>query len=91
MPGGAAPTCFHTVESCRHQPSNSCGLIALIVQAAGTVNVRTRDNVVHNQFKVEDVKRLLSQERDSRSLTSVFGSGGSSADGEQQQEPVADG
>eukprot|EP00878_Enallax_costatus_P019740 GHUV01020834.1.p1 GENE.GHUV01020834.1~~GHUV01020834.1.p1 ORF type:complete len:437 (+),score=132.50 GHUV01020834.1:306-1616(+) len=51
-------------------------------RAEGTVNVRTRDNVVHGMHQLEDVKRLIAQERDSRSLTSVFG--------EQQQDPAAD-
>lgn len=60
------------------------------MQAEGTVNVRTRDNVVHGMHKLEDVKRLIAQERDSRSLTSAFDSGRRSADGEQQQKPAAD-
>lgn len=51
--------------------------------AEGTVNVRTRDNVVHGMRKIAEVKQLLAQERDSRSLESAFGS--KHADGEQQQ------
>lgn len=45
--------------------------------------MRTRDNVVHGMRKVAEVKQLLAQERDSRSLESAFGS--KHADGEQQQ------
>jgi threonyl-tRNA synthetase len=44
------------------------------VQAEGTVNVRTRDNVVHGMRTVAEVKQLLARERDSRSLDSAFGS-----------------
>jgi threonyl-tRNA synthetase len=53
-----------------------------------TVNVRTRDNVVHGMHTVSDLKVLLAKERDSRSLTSAFAI---HADGEQQQQqPAAD-
>lgn len=57
--------------------------LCVCAQAEGTVNVRTRDNVVHGMRKVAEVKQLLAQERDSRSLESAFGS--KHADGEQQQ------
>lgn len=57
-------------------------------QAEGTVNVRTRDNVVHGMHKLEDVKRLLMQERDSRSRTSAFASHDQQ---EQQQQPQQEG
>jgi hypothetical protein len=54
--------------------------------AAETVNVRTRDNVVHGQFHLSDVLTILREERDTRALSSVFGAhhdkrvAGSSAD-----------
>lgn len=67
-----------------------CLLLYRWLQVEGTVNVRTRDNVVHGMHRLEDVKQLLAQERNNRSLTSVFGSGSSSADGQQHQQPPAD-
>jgi hypothetical protein len=62
----------------------------IMLQAEGTVNVRTRDNVVHGMRPIDEVKQLLAQERNSRSLGSAFGS--KHEDGEQQQEaaPAAD-
>lgn len=54
--------------------------------AEGTVNVRTRDNVVHGMRPLAEVKQLLAQERDSRSLTSAFGSKHEDGSSEQQQE-----
>ena len=33
----------------------------------GTVNVRTRDNVVHGEFSVEDITEKLIRLRDSKS------------------------
>lgn len=41
-------------------------------KAAGTVNVRTRDNVVHGMHSVDDVIAVLSEERATRSLKSKF-------------------
>lgn len=52
-------------------------------KAAQTVNVRTRDNVVHGMFKLEDVRALMVQERDSRSKESTLSGKG--------QKPAADG
>jgi hypothetical protein len=51
------------------------------------VNVRTRDNVVHGMRSIGEVVQLLAHERDSRSLTSAFGS--KHEDGEQQQDAAA--
>ena len=39
----------------------------------GTVNVRTRDNVVHGEHKLEALLEVLNQERQERSLTCMFG------------------
>ncbi|GLC55278.1 hypothetical protein PLESTB_000967300 [Pleodorina starrii] len=52
-------------------------------KTAQTVNVRTRDNVVHGMFKLEDVRALMVQERDSRSRESTLSGKG--------QKPAADG
>lgn len=41
-------------------------------KAERTVNVRTRDNVVHGMHSLQDLKNILLEERDSRSLTSLF-------------------
>ena len=58
------------------------------LQTEGTVNVRTRDNVVHGMRPLQEVKTMLAQERDSRSLVSAFGS--KAADSEQQATPAAE-
>ncbi|WIA11803.1 hypothetical protein OEZ86_002795 [Tetradesmus obliquus] len=55
----------------------------------GTVNVRTRDNVVHGMHKVADLVAVLSKERDSRSQASAFASHADSQQQEQQQ-PAAE-
>ena len=41
-------------------------------QVERTVNVRTRDNVVHGMFKLTDVAEILKEERDKRTLESIF-------------------
>lgn len=41
--------------------------------AAGTVNVRTRDNVVHGMFAAADVVEILKEEKGARALASIFG------------------
>jgi hypothetical protein len=65
-----------------------CCVSSFALQENGTVNVRTRDNVVHGMHTVADLKVLLAKERDARSLTSAFAT---HADGEQQQQqPAAD-
>lgn len=46
--------------------------------------MRTRDNVVHGMHKLADVRRLLAQERDDRSLRSILGDN-SVADTQQQE------
>lgn len=61
-------------------------LVCCWKQAEGTVNVRTRDNVVHGMRPLSEVKQLLAQERDSRSLTSAFGSKHEDGSSEQQQQ-----
>lgn len=38
----------------------------------GTVNVRTRDNAVHGMHKVEDIIGILAEEKNKRSLVSIF-------------------
>jgi threonyl-tRNA synthetase len=61
--------------------------------AEGTVNVRTRDNVVHGMHPVEAVVKVLVDEKRSRSLTSVFGqqhaSGGNGSEPPPQSEEGA--
>lgn len=42
-------------------------------KAAGTVNIRTRDNHVHGQHTLDSLLRVLQEEKSSRSLTSLFG------------------
>jgi threonyl-tRNA synthetase len=46
-------------------------------QREGTVNVRTRDNVVHGMHKIADLVEVLRTEKDGRSLTSKFESAAS--------------
>lgn len=41
-------------------------------EADGTVNVRTRDNVVHGMHSLDAVRDVLLREKATRSLTSVF-------------------
>ncbi|KAG2502057.1 hypothetical protein HYH03_000551 [Edaphochlamys debaryana] len=51
-------------------------------KTAQTVNVRTRDNVVHGMFKLSDLKTLLVQERDGRLQESTLsGKGQKPAEG----------
>jgi threonyl-tRNA synthetase len=50
-------------------------------KAAGTVNVRTRDNHVHGQHTLDNLLRVLQDEKRSRSLTSMFGMADGEADG----------
>ena len=38
-----------------------------------TVNVRTRDNVVHGEVKLEELMTVLNEERSTKSLTCMFG------------------
>ena len=45
-------------------------------EAEGTVNVRTRDNVVHGMHALEAVRDVLLQEKATRSLASIFGKDG---------------
>lgn len=40
-----------------------------------SINLRTRDNVVHGEMQLEPFMKAISQERDSRSLTSPFSKG----------------
>lgn len=42
-------------------------------EAEGTVNVRTRDNIVHGMHALDAVQEILLREKDTRSLTSIFG------------------
>jgi threonyl-tRNA synthetase len=55
-------------------------------KVAQTVNVRTRDNVVHGMFKLADVAALMVTERDSRSKESTL-----SGKGQKPSEGAADG
>lgn len=41
-------------------------------EAEGTVNVRTRDNVVHGMHSLDAVQSILLREKETRSLTSIF-------------------
>ncbi|KAL4423853.1 hypothetical protein ABPG75_001154 [Micractinium tetrahymenae] len=54
-------------------------------KAAGTVNVRTRDNQVHGQHSLEHVVEVMSRERKTRSRVGLFGEhkgeGSAAADG----------
>ncbi len=52
-------------------------------EAEGTVNVRTRDNVVHGMHPLEAVEKVLVDEKLSRSLTSIFGHDSSAANGSE--------
>ncbi|GBF99477.1 threonyl-tRNA synthetase [Raphidocelis subcapitata] len=40
--------------------------------AEGTVNVRTRDNVVHGMYSAADVVAIMKEEKDARALESIF-------------------
>jgi threonyl-tRNA synthetase len=53
-------------------------------EAEGTVNVRTRDNVVHGMHALEAVQQVLLQEKAQRSLTSLFA-------GREEQQGVQNG
>ena len=71
--------CKHRMQShnCIHRSSDSeLRLLLQVVgereEAEGTVNVRTRDNVVHGMHPVESVKQVLLEEKAMRSLTSMF-------------------
>lgn len=62
-------------------------LMSFSVQVVGekereqkTVNVRTRDNVVHGEHKLSEVVQVLLQEKAQRSLVSLFGGHGSGAE-----------
>jgi threonyl-tRNA synthetase len=65
-------------------------MCAFALQENGTVNVRTRDNVVHGMHKVSDLKQVLAKERDSRSQSSAFASHADGEQQQQQQQPAAD-
>jgi threonyl-tRNA synthetase len=54
-------------------------------EAEGTVNVRTRDNVVHGMHSLESVEQILLEEKSARSLSSIFGEHENAAQG---REPV---
>ena len=41
-------------------------------EAEGSVNVRTRDNVVHGMHSLDAVQSILLREKETRSLTSIF-------------------
>ena len=41
-------------------------------QREGTVNVRTRDNIVHGMHSIDGLIAVLRAEKDTRSLTSKF-------------------
>jgi len=56
-------------------------------KAAGTVNVRTRDNQVHGQHTLAAVLDVMKRERDTRSLVGLFGHG----DGKQAEDGQQDG
>lgn len=82
---------FHAYACLRHVKAVNALQVCICVRACpqveGTVNVRTRDNVVHGMRPVAEVVQLLAHERDSRSLTSAFGS--KHEDSEQQQAAAA--
>jgi threonyl-tRNA synthetase len=42
-------------------------------QTNGTVNIRTRDNVVHGEHSLGDLMEVLKEERRVKSLTCMFG------------------
>jgi hypothetical protein len=59
-------------------------------QEAGTVNVRTRDNQVHGEHKLEHVIEVMSNERSTRSLEGLFGEKSGSGDaGTPAEAPAA--
>ena len=49
-------------------------------KAEKTVNVRTRDNVVHGEHKLSEVLAVLQREKTQRSLAGHFGHPGPAAD-----------
>lgn len=51
-------------------------------QSENTVNVRTRDNVVHGMHKLESVLEVLKTERDDRALLGHFAQPEAPADAE---------
>lgn len=61
-----------------------CAACAQIVgekeRAEKTVNVRTRDNVVHGEHKLSEVLAVLQREKAARSLAGHFGHEGAAAD-----------
>jgi threonyl-tRNA synthetase len=52
-----------------------------------TVNVRTRDNIKHGEYKLADVIEVLRKERGERSLESTFGHN----EVQQAAQPAANG
>lgn len=58
-------------------------------EAEGTVNVRTRDNVVHGMHSLESVQQVLLEEKSTRSLTSIFGAHGNAAEEREHAEAHA--
>ena len=58
-------------------------------EAEGTVNVRTRDNVVHGMHSLESVEQVLLEEKSTRSLTSIFGAHGNAAEKREHAEAHA--
>ena len=49
-------------------------------KAEKTVNVRTRDNVVHGEHKLSEVLAVLQEEKAQRSLQGHFGHAGAAPD-----------
>ncbi|CAL5218892.1 g631 [Coccomyxa viridis] len=60
-------------------------------EAEGTVNVRTRDNVVHGMHSLASVKDVLLREKASRSLTSIFGGHEDTSSAEASDQHVQNG
>ena len=60
-------------------------------EAEGTVNVRTRDNVVHGMRSLASVKQVLLEEKASRSLTSSFGGHEDTSSAEASDQHVQNG
>jgi threonyl-tRNA synthetase len=58
----------HTLPSVL--PSISVAVVGEKEQSGGTVNVRTRDNVVHGEFSIEAVTQKFHVLKDKQSLNS---------------------
>lgn len=59
-----------------HTPPHPLQVVGEAEKAARTVNVRTRDNEVHGMHALDDVLKVMQEEKKTRSLFSLFGGKG---------------